>query len=71
MTVGELKELLEEFDDDLEVRMAIQPNYPLQSSIGGVVSDVVTEKEEEKQIIYVLEGNQIRDNPYAPRGLWG
>jgi len=36
MNVKELKEWLDEFDDDLEVRIASQPHYPMQYDINGV-----------------------------------
>lgn len=35
MTVGELKELLEDLDDEMEVRIAQQPSWPLEYAIGG------------------------------------
>jgi len=37
ITVGELMEYLSEFDKDLEVRFAIQPNWPMEYSIDKVV----------------------------------
>lgn len=36
MTVGELKALLEGLDDEVEVRIATQPNYPFENSIAGL-----------------------------------
>lgn len=41
MTVGELVELLEGLDPDAVVRLAIQPNYPLESTIAGVTDVMV------------------------------
>ena len=38
MTVRELKDLLDDYDDGLEVRLAHQPSYPLESTIAGVAS---------------------------------
>lgn len=41
MTVGELKELLQYLDDDMEVRLAHQPSWPFEYSIReGIVVDV-------------------------------
>lgn len=36
MTVGELKNLLDGLDDDIEVRFASQPSWPFEYSIEGV-----------------------------------
>jgi len=38
MKVSELKELLEQYDEDLDVKMACQPNYPFEYAIDGVIS---------------------------------
>lgn len=38
MTVGELKDILEGYDDELEVRFMSQPNWPFEYSIEGAVS---------------------------------
>ena len=32
-TVGELRELLEGLDDSVEIRMALQPSYPMAGSL--------------------------------------
>lgn len=36
MTVGELRETLEGFEDDLEVRLATQPSWPFEWSVQSV-----------------------------------
>ena len=71
MTVGQLKEILEGFEDDTEIRLMIQENYPLESMIAGVTTDdeiAVAEAEEngeerehtnEPKVLYILEGRQI------------
>lgn len=41
ITVGELKEMLECYDDETEVRIMHQPNYPFEYSIANRVFDVV------------------------------
>lgn len=56
MTVSELIEVLNEFDGDFEVRLGIQPNYPLSSTIEGVWFDE-DEKSEYNGIVYITEGN--------------
>lgn len=62
--ITQLEELVEhaENGEQLEVRMATQPNYPLQSFIACVtlVEDVV----------FIAEGYSPRDTPYAPRSAW-
>jgi hypothetical protein len=40
VNVRELIEALGEFDGDVEVRLAYQPTYPLQESVGGLVAGV-------------------------------
>ena len=74
MTVRELIETLEQYNGDLEVRLATQPNYPLQSTICNVASlhEVQDYPEEDDfvDVVYITEGGQCHDNPYAPRGLW-
>lgn len=44
MNVGELMEMLEGMDENAEVRIAYQPNYPLQCAVGAVTD--LTEKKE-------------------------
>lgn len=38
MNVGELKEMLEDLDDDLEIRLAHQPSWPLRFNLRSVVT---------------------------------
>ena len=45
MTVGELMSLLEGFDEDAEVRLAFQPRYPMQYTVGEVAQAVLGEDE--------------------------
>ena len=37
MNVGELKALLEEMDDDAEVRIASQPSWPFENEVASVI----------------------------------
>ena len=55
MTIKELKEELVNYDDDLTIRIAEQPNYPFGYSITGL-----KEKENDKgeTIVYIIEGIQ-------------
>jgi len=45
MTVGELIELLQGFNEDAEVRLAFQPRYPLQFRVGEVAAATLPEDE--------------------------
>ena len=51
MTIKELKEELECFDEDLEIRIAEQPNYPFEYSILSI-------KDFEGKV-YLVEDEQI------------
>jgi hypothetical protein len=76
MTVRELREALEQYQDDAEVRIAIQPHYPLQSTVAGVVSDREIDAlpegadEDEETVVWIVEEDQVRDDPYAPRAVF-
>jgi len=68
MNVGELKELIEEVGDDLEVRIIIQPNYPLEYGVSDVKFyehkiDKNMIEQDTNPVLYILEGDQIG---YAP-----
>lgn len=45
-TVGDLKEYLEEFEDELPVMIVHQPSWPLREYIGGLWLDDGTPEEE-------------------------
>lgn len=47
MTIGQLKQILEDLPDDAEVRIAHQPNYPFELSVGNCV---YVEKEEPEEV---------------------
>ena len=48
MTVSELKEILEHYDDDMEGRFASQPSWPFEYSI----LDAVLAHVDEEDVIY-------------------
>ena len=60
MTVSELKEILDYYDDDMEVRFASQPSWPFEYSIIAAVTAHV----DEEDVIYLEEGRQLG---YLPR----
>ena len=59
MTIGELKEVLQDLDDDMDVRLAMQPFWPFEYTIGdtAVVGDA--ENEDGESVLYLTEGRQI------------
>jgi hypothetical protein len=72
MNVGELRELLEGIDDNVEVRLATQPNYPLEFHLSessclctpDVDDEDLTEVEakearEDGQVFYLAEGQSL------------
>ena len=63
MTVGELIEILEGFDTDMEVRIAEQPRYPMEYEIDGVAEY----ETDEGKCAYICEGYQLG---YASRDIW-
>ncbi len=80
MRLSELIERLEEFaavrDDDPEVMVVHQPNYPLQETVQGVWMAEEGETEEEPNdaeangFVYVVAGGQHPNqsvSPYGPR----
>ena len=53
MRVSELIEGLEEFDQNAEVRVAVQPSYPLEYNL----SDAMAENED-GLVVYLATGSQ-------------
>ena len=54
MTVGELRAELEQYDDNVNVRLAMQPAWPFEYSIGYDLAF-----DQENQILYIPEGQQL------------
>ena len=65
MTAGDLKRLLEDVDDDAEVRFASQPSWPFEYSIADVhehwpePDDEDFDEFEDVEVVYLVEGRQI------------
>jgi len=63
--VRQLLDLLAEYSPEAEVRLVYQPNYPLQSALGGVVGESEIRDHEggdlgdEPEIVYLLEGEPL------------
>ena len=53
MTVSDLKDILEGLPDEAEVRLAEQPSWPFEYSVGEVQYD------EDNNIVYIGEGQQL------------
>jgi hypothetical protein len=77
MNVNELLEALQdivsedESNGERQVLLATQPNYPLQSTVRGVCTSAEAhDGEDPDDCIYVVEGNQVYDRPYAPHGAF-
>lgn len=65
--IADLQMIVESSDEDPEVLIAVQPNYPLQSHIMHVSE---LEKIDGEHIVYIVESSQVRDAPYAPREVF-
>jgi hypothetical protein len=75
MTVGELLALLEDMDEDAEVRIATQPSWPLAFHLGGVAEGADAADEDEMRndpapVVWLVAGGSPSDSPYAPSAAW-
>lgn len=70
MTVGELLNILEDLPEDAEVRLAMQPSYPFEYSIGDVVT-VAPEYDNDPGRVYLAEGRQLNYLPGDARAELG
>jgi hypothetical protein len=61
MKVRELIEYLENFDEESEVRLAMQPSWPFEYSIGEV--EEVELEDEGETVVYISEDRQLRYLP--------
>lgn len=80
MTVNEMIERLREAADEgfgeCEVRLAFQPNWPLQFTVAGIATpddesrahgEPDEEPDDAASVVYVVEGGHPNDDsPYAP-----
>lgn len=80
MTVGELREHLEGYEEEQEIRVAFQPSWPLRARIqhvtsGEEVHGELYDDEDAKEIadFVWIAVDQVGgdENPYAPKGAWG
>lgn len=72
MTVGELRDALEGIDDDVQVRLAMQPRWAFEYSIGSAVfvgpdslppgyepEEGDEDEKPEESVVYLTEGTQL------------
>lgn len=63
MTVQELIDTLQSMSPEAEVRIAHQPGWPFELSVGDVIeADVTDERDEvetDVQVVYLAEGRQL------------
>jgi hypothetical protein len=64
MNVDELINLLESFEPETEVRMAVQPGDPFETTIEGTVNGEELGKE---GVVYLVEGDNLGA---APADIW-
>jgi hypothetical protein len=77
MNVQDLIDILSECDPNADVRLGVQPSWPLRHEVTGIVTpdDLDTGDEDEVQhegFVWIVasDGHPYGENPYAPRGLW-
>lgn len=58
MTVEELMDILEDLDPETEVRVAFQPSWPFEYSLGPETA-IIEETEDEPGILYLESNTQI------------
>ena len=68
MTVQELIEYLEGFDGDAEVKLAQQPSWPFEYSIGAIEE---VPQGDDTSILYIAEANQLGYLPQEACELLG
>ena len=78
--IAELEQIRDEWGDEVEVRMAQQPSWPLEYTLDGVVEVETTSGEPDEDghqdgftlTVYLVEGDQIGYLPGAAvQACWG
>ena len=78
MKVGELIELLQQYDPEAELYIAEQPSWPMEHAIAGVAlrEDVLAEEDDDVAVcrdgmspsdVLLIEGTQLR---YGSKQTW-
>lgn len=77
MKVSELIELLSDENPDAEVRLAFQPEYPMEYALASIASDEAVaaheddgagEERETGEIVFLCQGTWLG---YGRRAAWG
>lgn len=61
--IDQLTEIQEDLDNDPEVRLMIQPTYPFEYSIKGVVTSEEFSEDritKESNTVFIIEGGQLK-----------
>ena len=77
MTVGELKELLDQYEDECKIFIMEQPSWPFENGIAGTVQRDEFDQEDDEcrrpddktqaTDVFILEGPQLR---YGSKDAW-
>jgi hypothetical protein len=68
ITVGQLREARAEYPEDVIIRVAQQPSYPLRARI----TNLMRRSNSEGNILWIAtrEVSDHNESPYAPRSAW-
>jgi hypothetical protein len=76
-TVADLIEALEQYPEDTEVRLAIQPQYPLALALAAVshgpdAGAHLASDDDRPAFVWLAatDGVPYGEHPYAPRAAW-
>ena len=70
-TVGELREMLADLDDETPIRVGLQPNYPLRGVVDRAV--VIEDGEDGSEVLWLATSqvSSYDESPYeVPSNLW-
>lgn len=71
MKVGKLIEILSRYNPEADVLMGLQPSWPFEHSVGGVVcrTELVNDVDEfgDDGDVFICEGEQLR---YGSKDMW-
>jgi len=70
MYVKDLIAQLQEYDEYAEVKVAIQPNYPLAVELLGCAIDTDPDNEDAAAPVFLVTGSHSVGGPYASPTLW-
>jgi hypothetical protein len=70
--IDELQDLAHDLGEDTEVRLAVQPNWPLAHEIACVGPAMDEEGDDDfDRVVWIASGSHpYGASPYAPRSAW-